>query len=112
MTRSRRFRRVALQLIPLSLACAAAARAAEPLAVAARAVEPPAAASPAASLPLRAYYKDDFILETPGGEFQLKVRGNLHLDLRAYQAQNRGAPHSFDLRRGRFDLMGRLIVKI
>jgi len=60
----------------------------------------------AAESPLRAYYKDDFTLESPGGDFQLKIRGNVHLDLRAYQADDRGSPHSFDLRRGRIDLQG------
>ena len=65
--------------------------------------------SPAlAESPLRAYYKDDFILETAGGGFQLKIRGNLHLDLRGYQAEATGSPYSFDIRRGRIDLQGRI----
>lgn len=62
----------------------------------------------AAESPLRAYYDNDFILETAGGAFQLKIRGNIHLDLRGYQAEARGAPYSFDIRRGRIDLQGRI----
>lgn len=58
--------------------------------------------------PVRAYYKDDFILESPDGTFQLKIRGNIHLDLRIYQAEQRGSPHSIDMRRGRIDLQGRI----
>ncbi len=62
----------------------------------------------AAKTDLRAYYKDDFILEDSRSFFQLKIRGNLHLDYRFYKAEERGAPHSFDIRRGRIDLQGRL----
>lgn len=36
---------------------------------------------------LKAYYKDDFILEDAGKNFQLKIRGNMHLDARAYQCE-------------------------
>jgi len=61
-----------------------------------------------AQSPLRAYYDDDFILETEDGAFQLKIRGNLHFDTRVYQGENRGAPHSVDIRRARFDLQGRI----
>jgi phosphate-selective porin len=61
-----------------------------------------------ATAELRARYLDDFLLETDDGAFQLKIRGNIHLDLRAYQAAERGAPSSFDIRRGRIDLQGRL----
>ncbi len=57
---------------------------------------------------LRAYYNDDFILETADGDFQLRIRGNLHLDGRLYQSEERGAPHSIDIRRARIDLQGRL----
>jgi phosphate-selective porin len=60
----------------------------------------------AAETAIRAHYKDDFILESPEGNFQLKIRGNVHLDLRGYQAEERGAPYSFDMRRGRIDLQG------
>lgn len=57
---------------------------------------------------LRAYYKNDFILESADKAFQLKIRGNIHLDSRFYQGEERGAPHSFDIRRARMDLQGRL----
>jgi phosphate-selective porin len=66
----------------------------------------PAVAS--AQIPLRAYYDDDFILETEDGAFQLRIRGNLHLDTRLYQAENPGAIQNLDVRRARIDLMGRL----
>jgi len=57
---------------------------------------------------LRAYYQDDFILETTNGEFQLRIRGNVHFDARFYQSEYRGAPCSFDIRRARIDLQGRI----
>lgn len=58
---------------------------------------------------LRASYRDDFILEDANGLFQLKIRGNLHLDARAYQCDGPcGSPHSIDLRRARIDLQGRV----
>ncbi len=57
---------------------------------------------------LRAYYQDDFILETADGTFQLRIRGNVHFDARFYQSENRGAPHGFDIRRARIDLQGRI----
>ena len=65
-----------------------------------------------AETPLRPYYKNDFILESADGAFQLKVRGNLHFDARAYQAEQRGSPHSFDIRRARIDLQGRVHQQI
>jgi len=61
-----------------------------------------------AQIPLRAYYQDDFILETEDGSFQLRIRGNLHVDTRLYQAENLGAVQNFDIRRARIDLMGRI----
>ncbi|MGD8276867.1 MAG: porin [Gemmatimonadota bacterium] len=61
-----------------------------------------------AQSPLRAWYRDDFILETEDGAFQLRIRGNLHLDTRLYQAETRGAPFNLDIRRARIDLMGRI----
>jgi len=67
-----------------------------------------AALEASADADLRASYKDDFILETADSAFQLKIRGNLHLDLRLFQGEARGAPHSIDIRRARFDLQGRL----
>ena len=57
---------------------------------------------------LRAYYNDDFILETEDGDFQLRIRGNLHVDSRVFHSENRGAPHTIDIRRARFDFQGRL----
>ncbi len=57
---------------------------------------------------VRAYYDDDFILETMDGSFQLKIRGNVHLDTRLFQSDARGAPHTIDLRRARIDLQGRI----
>lgn len=61
-----------------------------------------------ADLNLKTYYKNDFILESEDGAFQLKIRGNLHLDGRLYQSEHRGAPHSVDIRRARIDLQGRI----
>lgn len=61
-----------------------------------------------AQTPLKAYYQNDFILETEDGAFQLKIRGNIHLDARFYQGEQPGAPHSIDIRRARIDLQGRL----
>ncbi|MFH1437299.1 MAG: porin [Pseudomonadota bacterium] len=57
---------------------------------------------------LKATYNDGFILETDDGKFQLKIRGNLHFDVRAYQGEHAGSPSSFDIRRARIDLQGRL----
>jgi len=57
---------------------------------------------------LRAYYNDGFFLETSDKAFQLNIGGNIHLDTRLYQSEERGAPHSFDIRRARIDLQGRL----
>jgi phosphate-selective porin OprO/OprP len=57
---------------------------------------------------LKAYYNDDFILETEDGAFQLRIRGNIHFDARFFQSDERGAPHSLDIRRARIDLMGRI----
>jgi len=57
---------------------------------------------------VRAYYDDDFVLETIDGSFQLRIRGNFHLDTRLFQSEARGAPHSIDLRRARIDLQGRI----
>jgi len=61
-----------------------------------------------AQIPLKAYYQDDFILETEDGAFQLRIRGNLHLDTRLYQGQNLGTLQDLDLRRARIDLQGRV----
>ncbi len=39
----------------------------------------------------------------------LKIRGNIHFDVRTYQSdQKSGSPHSFDIRRARIDLQGTL----
>ncbi|MBT3221474.1 MAG: hypothetical protein HN348_20525, partial [Proteobacteria bacterium] len=40
--------------------------------------------------------------------FQLKIRGNIHQDLRLFQGQEPGSPASIDIRRARVDLQGRL----
>jgi phosphate-selective porin len=61
-----------------------------------------------AQIPLKAYYQDDFVLETEGGAFQLRIRGNLHVDTRLYQGENLGAVQNIDIRRARIDLMGRI----
>jgi phosphate-selective porin len=61
-----------------------------------------------AQIPLKAYYADDFILETEDGAFQLRLRGNLHLDTRLYRAEELGAVQNFDIRRARIDFMGRI----
>ena len=57
---------------------------------------------------LRVHYEDDFILETTDQEYQLKIRGNLHLDTRLYQGEDCGSPAGIDIRRARYDLQGRL----
>jgi len=62
----------------------------------------------AAQIPLKAYYQDDFILETEDGAFQLRIRGNLHLDTRLYQGDDLGSIQNIDIRRARIDLMGRI----
>ena len=59
-------------------------------------------------IPLRAYWDDDFVLESDDGAFQLRIRGNFHLDTRLYRAQRLGAVQNLDLRRARIDLMGRV----
>jgi hypothetical protein len=46
---------------------------------------------------VRAYYADDFI-QTMDGSFQLKIRGNFHLDTRIFQSDARGAPSKRDSR--------------
>ncbi len=61
-----------------------------------------------AQIPLKAYYQDDFILETEDGAFQLRIRGNLHLDTRLFQGQHLGGVQDLDLRRARIDLQGRV----
>ncbi len=61
-----------------------------------------------AQIPLKAYYNDDFFLETEDGSFQLRIRGNLHLDTRLYQSENRGSVQNIDIRRVRIDLQGRI----
>lgn len=61
-----------------------------------------------AQTPLKAYYRDDFILETEDGSFQLRIRGNLHFDTRLYQGEEFGGVQNFDIRRGRIDLRGRI----
>ncbi len=66
------------------------------------------AGAASAQIPLKAYYQDDFILETEDGAFQLRIRGNLHLDTRLYQAEHLGSIQDFDIRRARIDLMGRI----
>jgi hypothetical protein len=62
----------------------------------------------ASEIELRAYHDAGFFLEDSAGRFQLKLGGNLHFDARAYQADARGAPHSFDIRRARIELRGRV----
>ncbi len=57
---------------------------------------------------LETRWQDDFLLETESGEFLLKIRGNVHLDTRLYQGDQRGAPHGIDIRRARMDLQGRI----
>ncbi|MFO7894819.1 MAG: porin [Longimicrobiales bacterium] len=71
---------------------------------------PPAPAQ--AQTPLRGYYDDGFILETEDGAFQLRVRGNLHLDTRLSRSETPGAVESFDIRRARIDLLGRVYERV
>jgi phosphate-selective porin OprO/OprP len=61
-----------------------------------------------AQIPLRAYYNDDFFLESEDGSFHLRIRGNLHLDTRLYHGENRGSVQNIDIRRVRIDLQGRI----
>ncbi len=55
--------------------------------------------------PVIAYYKDDFWLETPDKEFQMRIRGNIHFDTRFFDGGSE-TPTSFDVRRARYDLQG------
>ncbi len=77
----------------------------------ARRIFPRPGARPArAEIGLKASYKDGFLLEAQEGKIQLKVGGNLHFDVRGYQAEEgSGAPWSFDIRRARIELQGRLL---
>ena len=61
-----------------------------------------------AQSPVDGYYDHGFVFETADGAYQLKTRGNLHFDTRLYGGPDRGAPHSFDIRRARLDFQGRI----
>jgi phosphate-selective porin OprO/OprP len=56
-------------------------------------------------VPLISYYKEGFYLESEDKAFQLRIRGNIHVDFRSFDSGS-GAPNSFDIRRCRIDLMG------
>ncbi len=66
------------------------------------------AGSVSAQTPVRVYYDDDFILETADGAFQLRLRGNLHLDTRLYRGDGQAAISNLDIRRARIDFVGRI----
>jgi phosphate-selective porin len=61
-----------------------------------------------AETPLQSYWDNDFVLASEDDAFHLNVRGNVHFDTRFYQGESVGAPDSFDLRRARIDLRGRV----
>ena len=56
---------------------------------------------------LAASFRNGFTLQTADGESSLRIGGSFHLDLRAFGGDS-VAPTSFDIRRARLDLRGRL----
>lgn len=56
-------------------------------------------------IPAFAFWKNDFFLETPDGNFSMRVRGNLHFDTKLYGGQSEN-PTEFDVRRARMDFQG------
>lgn len=55
--------------------------------------------------PVGVRWEDDFILSTPGNEFWMAIRGNLHFDTKFYGGDSYN-PVQFDIRRARMDLRG------
>jgi phosphate-selective porin OprO/OprP len=57
------------------------------------------------ALPAFTFWKNDFYLETPDGDFSMRMRGNLHMDTKFYGGQSEN-PTQFDIRRARIDFQG------
>jgi len=61
--------------------------------------------------PVFAFWKNDLFLSTDDEEVWMKIRGNLHVDSKAYGG-NSNNPTQFDIRRARFDFQGMLYKSI
>jgi len=55
--------------------------------------------------PMFAFWENDLFLSTADENFWIKIRGNLHVDSKAYGG-NSNNPSQFDVRRARFDFQG------
>jgi len=71
----------------------------------AEAQEGDALAAKKETMPVVAYWKDDFVLSTRDESFWIKIRGNLHFDSK-FLAREAGNPSGFDVRRARMDFQG------
>lgn len=56
--------------------------------------------------PAFAFWKNDFYLETPDGNFSMRIRGNIHFDTKFYGGNSENPSPQFDVRRARIDLQG------
>ncbi len=57
------------------------------------------------AIPAFSFWKNDFYLETPDGNFSMRIRGNIHFDMKAYGGNSENSTQ-FDLRRARADFQG------
>lgn len=57
--------------------------------------------------PLEGIFRNGFFLRTAEGKNELRIAGSVHLDARGYFGES-VAPSSFDIRRARLDLQGRV----
>jgi phosphate-selective porin OprO/OprP len=55
--------------------------------------------------PAFSFWKNDFYLETPDGNFSMRIRGNVHFDVKMYGGNSK-TPTQFDIRRARIDFQG------
>lgn len=56
--------------------------------------------------PAFSFWKNDFYLETPDGNFSMRIRGNIHFDMKAYGGNSENSSPQFDIRRARADFQG------
>ncbi len=56
--------------------------------------------------PAFSFWKNDFYLETPDGNFSMRIRGNIHFDMKAYGGNSKNPSPQFDIRRARADFQG------
>lgn len=56
--------------------------------------------------PAFSFWKNDFYLETPDGNFSMRIRGNIHFDMKAYGGNSENPSPHFDIRRARADFQG------